>query len=291
LQDIAQDGRVLLTSQTLRRGTFVLGKGMQKEANIAVLDWNIARDISADGELVLSTEEGEGGGVNYSIYLRKLDGTPPTRLGEGDGWALSADRKWIVSTDLGEHPQISLLPTGAGEPRQITHDQNEHAEVRFFPDGKHIAFTAVEPHGKPRVYIQDLNSEAARAITPAGLSLAQVSPDGRSVLAADARAQYWIYPVEGGEPRQVPGLNPKDRVAGWSDDGKSLFVWGIQEVPGTIYLVDIASGARKILQRVAPSDTAGVFGIGPVAVTPNGKYYVYSFTRELSDLYLVTGLK
>jgi serine/threonine protein kinase len=291
LQDIAHDGRVLLRDESFRRGTFALGPGQTKEKDVAVLDWNVVRDISADGEYVLSSEEGEGGGANYSIYLRKTDGSPPTRLGEGDAWSLSPDGKWVATTDLSERPQIALLPTGAGEPQQITHDQSYHTLVRFFPDGNRIAFTGVEPHGRRRVYVQDLNGGPARAITPPGFGGGPVSPDGRWVLATNFRGKYWLYPAEGGEPREVAGLNVNDRVAGWSEDGKSLFIWTIQETPGRIYRVNINTGAREVIKEMVPSDTAGVLGIGPVMVAPNGKYYVYGFTRVLADLYVVTGVK
>jgi serine/threonine protein kinase/Tol biopolymer transport system component len=291
LQDIARDGRVLLRDGTLRRGSFALGPGQPGEKDIAVLDWNLVRGISADGQYVLSTEEGEGGGANYSIYLRKTDGSPPTRLGEGDAWSLSPDGKWVASTDLSEHPQIVLLPTGAGEPRQITHDQSDHAQVHFFPDGHRISFTAVEPHGARRVYVQDLSGGPARAITPPGIGGSPVSPDGHWVLATDFRGKFWLYPPDGGEPRAIAGLNVDDNYGGWSADDGSLFVWRSGEVPKSIYRVNINTGARTVLKRMSPADPAGVLGGAPVLVTPDGRYYVYGFTRDLADLYVVTGLK
>ncbi len=291
LQDIARDGRVLLRDESFRRGTFALGPGETKEKDVAVLDWNVVRGISADGEYVLSDEEGEGGGANYSIYLRKTDGSPPTRLGDGDAWSLSPDGKWVASTDLSEHPQIILLPTGAGEPRQITHDQSDHAAVYFFPDGHRITFTAVEPQGRRRAYVQDLNGGAARAITPPGISGGPVSPDGQWVLTTDFQGHHWLYPAGGGQPRDVHGLNLNDRTAGWSSDGNWLYAWNSEEVPGKIYRVNINTGVRELLKEMTPSDAAGVLGIGPVLVAPSGKYYVYGFTRDLADLYVVTGLK
>ena len=40
-----------------------------------------------------------------------------------------------------------------------------------------------------------------------------------------------------------------------------------------------------------PADSAGVSGIGRVCLTPDGASYVYSYTRVLSDLYVVDGLR
>jgi hypothetical protein len=38
-------------------------------------------------------------------------------------------------------------------------------------------------------------------------------------------------------------------------------------------------------------DPAGVSAIGPILVGPDGKSYVYSYRRVLSDLYLIEGLR
>ncbi len=40
-----------------------------------------------------------------------------------------------------------------------------------------------------------------------------------------------------------------------------------------------------------PADPAGVNSLAPILHTPDGKSYVYSYRRELSELYLVDGLK
>jgi hypothetical protein len=40
-----------------------------------------------------------------------------------------------------------------------------------------------------------------------------------------------------------------------------------------------------------PADTAGVSRIATVFLTPDGKSYAYNVRRDLSDLYLIRGLK
>jgi len=42
---------------------------------------------------------------------------------------------------------------------------------------------------------------------------------------------------------------------------------------------------------VEPADSAGIDTIGRVTLSLDGKAYVYSYVRTLSDLYLVQGLK
>jgi hypothetical protein len=44
-------------------------------------------------------------------------------------------------------------------------------------------------------------------------------------------------------------------------------------------------------KEIAPSDRAGVEAGFTLQITPDGKYYAYSFQRLLSDLYLIEGLR
>ncbi len=40
-----------------------------------------------------------------------------------------------------------------------------------------------------------------------------------------------------------------------------------------------------------PADGSGIATVAPVIPTPDGRAYVYSYFRTLSDLYVVEGLK
>jgi len=82
-------------------------------------------------------EEGNGGGQNYTVFLRDTDGSPPARIGDGMPVAISPDNKWVV-TKPAKAGQLSLVPTGAGESRQLTHDSVSYRSMRFLPDGKHL---------------------------------------------------------------------------------------------------------------------------------------------------------
>ena len=50
------------------------------------------------------------------------------------------------------------------------------------------------------------------------------------------------------------------------------------------------TGERNEWMTVRPDDPAGILDIMPVHVTPDGKTYAYGYRRQLSDLYIVTGL-
>jgi hypothetical protein len=57
-----------------------------------------------------------------------------------------------------------------------------------------------------------------------------------------------------------------------------------------VHRLELATGRKKLLWELAAHDPAGAFR-PYVRVTPDGKWYAYTFQRDLSDLYLVDGLK
>ena len=56
-------------------------------------------------------------------------------------------------------------------------------------------------------------------------------------------------------------------------------------------LLDIASGKKDLWKELMPPDPAGVITVSPVNVTPDWKFYAYSYQRSLADLYVVEGLR
>ena len=56
-----------------------------------------AAEFSQGSSAILITESGEGGGPGYSAYLRKTDGSPAVRLGEGSSQGFSPDGQWALA--------------------------------------------------------------------------------------------------------------------------------------------------------------------------------------------------
>jgi len=293
LQDVARDGRVLLTRDVVRAGMIGRNEHDAKERDLSWLDWSAVTDISPDGQTLLFTEAGEGGGENYGVYLRKSDGSPAIRLGEGLAYALSPDEKWVLSGIPKPPFQLSILPTGAGEIRPLTHDAINHVRARCFPDGKKVLFLGSEPEHGVRLYVQDMDAEKPRAISPEGVSATQfvISPDGKSVAAVGPDQKGYIYPVDGGQPRPIPGFPVGDTPVAWAADGRSLYIYRSGELPAQVHRLDLASGQKQLWKQLMPAEDAGVTDIGPILITPDTKTYVYEYGRTLSDLYLVDGLK
>jgi hypothetical protein len=121
-----------------------------------------------------------------------------------------------------------------------------------------------------------------------------ISPDGKWIAAqggALGRPVLMLFPIDGGAPKIVPGAEPDDVVARWADDNRSLFVFKRNELPARIVRLDVESGERKPWLELMPADSAGISRIPSIVLSPDGKSYAYNFRRDLSDLYLVRGLK
>jgi len=293
LQDVARDGRVLVTRDVPRVGIVGLAPGEAKERDLSWLDWSAPRDLSADGSTLLFVESGEAGGDNYAAYMRKTDGSPAVRLGDGGAFALSPDKKWAVGGLPHPPVQFYLLPTGAGEQRPLTNDKINHDEARWFPDGKRIVFSGDEQGHGVRLYVQEIAGGEARAITSEGVSsnLFAISPDGKVVADVGPDGKSYLFPVEGGEPRPVLGLETGDAPINWTADGRALFVYHLGEIPAKVYHMDLATGRKQFWKQLVPPDISGVTEITGIMITPDGRSYVYEYARTLSDLYLVKDVK
>jgi serine/threonine protein kinase len=296
LHDIAKNGRVLLTRESPRVGILGLLQGDTKERDLSFLDYSFASDIAPDGRLLLFDEEGEAGGANYTVFLRKSDRSPVVRLGEGNALSLSPDGLWALSMMPVSNSPFILLPTGTGEHRQIaTAGIGPEQAAAWFPDSKGFLFAGSEPGHELRLYVQDLEGGKPRGIGPEGVTAAlpgfAISPDGRTVAAVDHAHKGILIPVDGGDVRPIAGLEAGEFPLRYSPDGRSIYVWKRGDVPARIARVDLATGKREVFKDLLPADPAGVERISNVLVTPDGKGYAYCFARLLSDLFVVEGLR
>jgi len=293
LHDIAKNGDVLVERElNTHEIRFSAGAGRQ-EQDLSWLDESWVACLSADGRTMLFSEIGEGGGPLGSVYLRSTDGTPATRLGDGRAYDLSPDGKWALTlVESGEEARLVLLPTAAGEPRAVPVEGMHVVGAGFVPpDGKTIGFIAIEPGHGLRSYTLSLEGGKPKAFTPEGLTNgAAVSPDGKSFAANDAQGRATIYPVAGGEPKLLPGLEPQDVPVQWSSDGATLTLARFGELPMKLYRYALATGKKELWKELLPPDRTGLIRIEAVAVARDGKSFAYSYNRvTASDLYRVTG--
>ncbi len=284
-----------------RRELVGMTNGDSKQQDLSWLDYTYPADLSSDGKTLLFDEEGGGGsldysksgGLSYAVYIRKTDGSPAVLLGEGGAVALSPDGKSVIAQTQDSPSQLKLLTTGAGEAKDLTHDGINHSWSRWFPDGKRILFTGNEPGKGVKLYIRDVASGKTDAITEEGVNGTQfvISPDSQWVAGIGPDQKGYLYPVGGGAPKPIAGLNPGEEPITFSADGTGLYIYQPGELPARVIRLDVRSGQRTLWKELMPSDPAGVETIGPILMTPDAKTCVFGYHRMLADLYLVEGLK
>ena len=148
------------------------------------------------------------------------------------------------------------------------------------------------------VFTQDLLGGPAKLIGPPvsarGIGHYEAhfaSPDGKWLLVHDLSGQCALYPIAGGDIKTIPGCNADDIWIRWSADGRSGFIYHDEKTSAPVFRIDVVSGKRDHLFTVAPGDSTGVTSIHRIRMAADGKTYAYTYLRELSDLFLVEGVK
>ena len=291
LQD-RRNGLALMVAHQIRigiRGTPPDGKG---ERELGWLGWSILRDISRDGKEVLFEEDGDGGGPSYTVFIRDTDGSPPVRIGNGTAEAISPDDKWVITRPAKEGA-LFVVPTGAGEARQLTHDNISYGSVRYLPDGKQLLASGIEAGHGVRDYLIDLSNGKAKPVTPEGVAGTQVSPDGRSVAVLGPDGKWSIWPLDGSGLRPIPNLDSKFLVSGWTPDGLSLYAASnrLHTRTAKVYRANIATGKMELWKTFGEALGVGVTGVSAPRFSSDGGAYAYVYSQVLSQAYVVKGLK
>jgi serine/threonine protein kinase/Tol biopolymer transport system component len=293
IQDVSREGHALVTSDQGKVGIIGLPPGQEKERDLSLLDWSRVCDLAPDGKTVLFDESGEGGGSRQGVYIRKTDGSPAVRLGDGRGGSFSPDGRWAISLTVANPAQIVLLPVKAGEPRVLDRHGLEVHGGKWHPDGERLLIVANAPDRALRLFVQGLDDGAPRPITPEGIGLGffPVSADGSIVVAQSPDHLFYRFPIEGGDPEPIPMLSGDDRPIRWTPVGNSLYVFRRGELPSQVMRLDLSTGRKERVLELMPPDPAGIVEIVSVHLTPDAAAYAYSYHRILSDLFLVEGLK
>jgi hypothetical protein len=162
----------------------------------------------------------------------------------------------------------------------------------FVPGEKAVVFVALE-EGKPiRSYRLDLGTGVIRPVTPEGTSGIRISPDGRWLLV-NGPSGFALHPLgDGGGPiRPVAGLQDGDKPIRFAADGRSVFAFREEGTTVKVYLIDLTTGDRRLAREFRIADAAGTLGAGYADVTPDGRFWVHGYMRDLSDFYVIDGLE
>jgi len=301
LDDVSGEGLFLETGM-LSEGYRGVVRGLvpsgPEERNLSWLARSVAADLSVDGHQLLLYDEGsrfEGGGEDtFKTFLRPTDGSDATPLGDGRALALSPDQQWALVVQGSPRSHLALLPTGAGAAVPLPGGGLLYRRGTFFPDGKRILFNVQDEKGDFRSFVQDVPGGSPRPIGGEDLVATVVSPDGKRVAGRQGAEGHVIYAADGsGGPRPVAGTKSRDVFVRWSADGRTIDLTGADENPMVLYRLDLATGRRERWKTLSPPDGTGFVRYGPrlrgpgVCVTPDEKYYAYTYFIDSSRLVLV----
>jgi Tol biopolymer transport system component len=299
LDDVSRQGLFLDSGAmfNIRRDILALLPGGTKEVNYSYLLDSAAAALSSDGKQMLMNEytEQDVGAVHdiFTSYLRSSVGADAKLLGEGKALALSPDLQWALVLRNHPAPHLTLLPTGAGDSRDLPGAGIvRYDAASFFPDGKRILIAAEEKGKPPRTYIQDVAGGPPRPFAEEGMRGWLVSPNGQEIAGTTLEGLQLIYRVDGtGRAKPIDGAQPTDQLVQWSADGETMIVRGEEKMPMTLYRIDLATGRRERWKELAPQDLTGFveFGsaTGGLQVTPDLRFYAYNYYSDLETLYQI----
>jgi Tol biopolymer transport system component len=292
MQDVSRSGRWLVTGDDQQDRLMVRAPGERQDRDLSWLDASQQPWLSADGRLMVFTDAGMDAGVNYATMLRKTDGSPVVRLGDGYPSDLSADGRWVLAIIQSAPQQLMLYPTGPGQPRRLDHGElQSFSAARFFPDGQQLLVCGNEPGHASRCYVWPLAGGSPRPVTPEGTDYGFVSPDGREVAAHVISVGFRLYPLDGGPPRTISSLAADDEVVGWSHDGVAIQVYRPNEIPARVDQVDVGTGRRSLLEVIAPADRSGLLSIVGISLARDPRLYAYQTREYVSHLFTIEGMR
>ncbi|HTY43018.1 MAG TPA: hypothetical protein VMH79_14185, partial [Thermoanaerobaculia bacterium] len=272
-------------------GSFAAGGS---ERSLTWLDASSPAALSADGLTLLFLDRGDAADMRVvDAYLRKTDGSPAVRLGEGFPLDLSPDGKWALVHREVPKGHLVLLPTGAGQEKEIPSGSAVPVFwAQFHPDGKRIFLMGERPGDAMAIYEQSLESSAQRLIThvPQGCNCA-LSPEGSQLATVDNDRNLIIARTDsitgaGASPRTVARLAGKEGPIHWSADGRALLIADESRFPIRVDRLEVSSGRRSFWRYVS-----GEGQPSGLAVSANEQAWVVGYSRESSELQLIEGLQ
>jgi Tol biopolymer transport system component len=291
IMDIHSDGRRLAANESEEHG-IIFSRAGRPERDLSWLNNSLDPYLSPDGQRMLFHDASVG--QYYTECIRNTDGSPVTQLGTGGAGALSPDGKWALSVVYSQPAELVLLPVGPGEKVTLERGPLVMYELAdWLPDGKGIIFSGNEAGKRVRAYVQAIAGGAPKPIAPEGVEVVPrgISADGKWVTALDAEHKIVLYPLDGGEPRPVPGVEPGESPIRFNTNGSALYVARSGTYPVPVYGVDVKTGRRQLLRNLDPAERAGMLpqraDRGFIHATPDGSAIAYTYVRIRGGLYLV----
>ena len=289
IQDVSRAGRWLAIRDDRGFQVRVHPLGRVDDLDLSWLDQSVTSTLSRDGRLLGLTNASTFASADYASIVRKTDGSPAVKLGEGWVSDFTPDGQWVVTVVPSTPPQLRLYPVGAGETRRLDLGAFEAlSDAHVWGPGADSALACgTMPGHVPRCYLRTTSAAAWRPVTDDGADHAFVSPDGHLVLTTSPNGSNRLYDLRTGSARPVHGLRAADRVLRWSPDGKALWVWQTDTLSVVIERVDIATDRRAHLTTIIPLGGGGLRSTADIGLADDPRIYSYSSVVQRSRLFVI----
>jgi len=261
------------------------------------LDWEWVSnpELSPDGTQVLYSHrwvDKVNDKYESDVWIINTDGTRNRLLVKGGSPQWSPDGKRIVYAAPGQPSgnQIWVRWMDTGEETQLTRLDHPPTNLRWSPDGKHIAFNMIEM-SKPAITIKmPARPAGAKWIDPPKvIDRLNYRADGQGYRPEGYEHIYTI-PDSGGTPHQVTDGNYNDGAPEWTPDSKNILFSGIrkpdpeyQRNDTEIYSVSVSTGDVKALTDRKGPDTSP-------RISPDGTHVAYTGYDQSDNTYTVSKL-
>jgi eukaryotic-like serine/threonine-protein kinase len=292
--DIASSGRALVSTEEARGTMAMVEHGSNQEHDLSWLSYSWGPRLSRDGSEMLFTDLSEESGNDYSVYVRKNDGSPAVRLA-GGGYAsdITPDGKWALVV-LPDDPaaRVQIVPVGPGQARVLHWDGMQPRWAQWFPDGHRILMLASQSGQAEAVYLTDVDGSTPRKLSPGAATWGAVAPDGQSfILDQNENGSFVVRSLSDGSSKPIPGIQAEEFPIGWADS-KHVFVQATTATGLNIFKLDIESGRRELWQTLTPKDATGLRPMNTsTAITPDGRWMAFGCRTQLGQLYRSDTLK
>ncbi len=226
--------------------------------------WQSAHDIA--GELHWIGEAGSQAGVAQVVTVRRkareklawglVAALAVVAVALAAGYASRAPQpKPTFRATLAPAPGTSLMPF-------------DQFGLALSPDGKHLAYVAVDEGAKREIWLRDLASMDAKPIPESdGAWYPFWSPDGQ-YIGFFADGELRTIDLRGGAPRRIADA-PSGRGASWGVNGEILFA---PNITSPIHVVSASGGeARPVTTYDAEQHTTHRW---PVFL-PDGRHFIF----------------
>jgi eukaryotic-like serine/threonine-protein kinase len=298
--DIDARGRVLLTASEAGGALAGASAGETRDRDLTWGRWTLPGYVSRDGRTMLlsSLDEFE---PDYKVLTRSMDGGAPVQVGRGRAQELSPDGKWALAITPSEPHRVLLFPTGPGESREVDVSDLDPNVATFVPRGLTVAVVGRRKGSPAGVVVDvtsgkrtplDLGALQGRAFGVRRYLPTQASPDGSllAVQADDGKVLAWN--LESTSPsRELAALGDNEVFVGWSGERARIYIARWNGPKARIDALDITNGRRTAIREIAVADPAGMMMVPDLYLSADAGSYIYGFSRMLSTLYVVAGLK